>query len=53
MAKTIIDAVLGLSLDDSPSNLASAALLFVLTSDVSFSLAMCLFIIIIFLCDSN
>ncbi|KAL3519719.1 hypothetical protein ACH5RR_017868 [Cinchona calisaya] len=33
MAKTIIDAVLGLSFDDSPSNLAAAALFYVLTSD--------------------
>jgi hypothetical protein len=35
MAKTIVDAILGLSFDDSPSNLAAAALLCVLTSDVS------------------
>lgn len=35
-ARTIIDAVLGLSLDDTPSNLAAAALFFVLTSDVSY-----------------
>ncbi|RZB81634.1 Wings apart-like protein-like isoform B [Glycine soja] len=33
MAKTIIDAVLGLTLDDSPSNLAAATLFYVLTSD--------------------
>ncbi|XP_062096625.1 wings apart-like protein 2 [Humulus lupulus] len=33
MAKTIVDAVLGLSLDDSASNLAAACLLYVLTSD--------------------
>ncbi|KAJ0693584.1 putative wing apart-like protein [Helianthus annuus] len=33
MAKTIIDAVLNLNLDDTPSNLAAAALFFVLTSD--------------------
>ncbi|GKD37889.1 wings apart-like protein regulation of heterochromatin protein, partial [Tanacetum coccineum] len=33
-ARTIIDAVLGFSLDDTPSNLAAAALFFVLTSDV-------------------
>ncbi|PON36797.1 Wings apart-like protein [Parasponia andersonii] len=33
MAKTIIDAVLGLSFDDSPSNLGAACLLYVLTSD--------------------
>lgn len=33
MAKTIIDAVMGLSFDDSPCNLASAALLYALTSD--------------------
>lgn len=32
-ARTIIDAVLGLSLDDTPSNLAAAALFYVLTSD--------------------
>lgn len=35
MAKTIIDAILSLSLDDSTSNLAAAALFYVLTSDVS------------------
>ncbi|GKV45847.1 hypothetical protein SLEP1_g52882 [Rubroshorea leprosula] len=35
MAKTIIDAILGLSFDDTPSNLAAAALFFVLTSDGS------------------
>ncbi|KAM0054317.1 putative wing apart-like protein [Helianthus debilis subsp. tardiflorus] len=33
MAKTIIDALLNLNLDDTPSNLAAAALFFVLTSD--------------------
>ncbi|GAB4826931.1 hypothetical protein Ancab_033809 [Ancistrocladus abbreviatus] len=33
IAKTIIDAILGLSLDDSPSNLAAAALLYLLTSE--------------------
>lgn len=33
LAKTIIDAVLGLSLDDSPSNLAAATLFYILTSD--------------------
>ncbi|KAL0407351.1 UNVERIFIED_CONTAM: hypothetical protein Slati_4049000 [Sesamum latifolium] len=33
MAKTIIDAVLGLSFDDQPSNLAAAALFYILTSD--------------------
>ncbi|XP_075513733.1 wings apart-like protein 2 isoform X1 [Primulina tabacum] len=33
MAKTIIDAVLGLSFDDPPSNLAAAALFYILTSD--------------------
>ncbi|MCD7461022.1 hypothetical protein HAX54_045021 [Datura stramonium] len=33
MAKTIIDAVLGLSFDDSPSNLAAAALFYIFTSD--------------------
>ncbi|KAI4296697.1 hypothetical protein L6164_036637 [Bauhinia variegata] len=33
MAKTIVDAILGLSLDDSPSNLAAATLFYILTSD--------------------
>lgn len=33
MAKTIIDAILGLSIDDSPSTLAAAALFYVLASD--------------------
>ncbi|XP_022720491.1 uncharacterized protein LOC111278193 isoform X2 [Durio zibethinus] len=33
MAKTIIDAILGLNFDDIPSNLAAVALLYVLTSD--------------------
>ncbi|KAH7664407.1 Sister chromatid cohesion protein [Dioscorea alata] len=33
MAKKIIDAVLGLNLDDSPSTIAAAALFFVLASD--------------------
>ncbi|KAH7864896.1 hypothetical protein Vadar_021791 [Vaccinium darrowii] len=33
MARTIIDAVLGLPFDDSPSNLAAAALFYILTSD--------------------
>ncbi|TKY59297.1 Wings apart protein-like [Spatholobus suberectus] len=33
MAKTIIDAILGLNLDDSPSNLAAATLFYILTSD--------------------
>ncbi|XP_057948933.1 wings apart-like protein 1 isoform X2 [Malania oleifera] len=33
MAKTIIDAILGLNLDDLPCNLAAAALFYVLTSD--------------------
>ncbi|KAL0310664.1 UNVERIFIED_CONTAM: hypothetical protein Sangu_2361100 [Sesamum angustifolium] len=33
MAKTIIGAVLGLSFDDQPSNLAAAALLYILTID--------------------
>ncbi|KAK7362875.1 hypothetical protein VNO77_05000 [Canavalia gladiata] len=33
MAKTIIDAILGLSLDDSPSNLAAATLFYILTND--------------------
>ncbi|WOG89855.1 hypothetical protein DCAR_0209094 [Daucus carota subsp. sativus] len=32
-AKTILDAVMGLSLDDPPSNLAAAALFYILTSD--------------------
>lgn len=35
MARTIIDAVLGLSFDDSASNLAAATLFYILTSDVS------------------
>ncbi|KEH31101.1 putative wing apart-like protein [Medicago truncatula] len=33
MAKTIVDGILGLSLDDSPSNLAAATLFYILTSD--------------------
>ncbi|KAI9197577.1 hypothetical protein LWI28_000928 [Acer negundo] len=33
MAKTIIDAIMGLSFDDSPSNLAAAALFYILTGD--------------------
>ncbi|OIV91758.1 hypothetical protein TanjilG_26611 [Lupinus angustifolius] len=33
MAKTIIDAILGLTLNDSPSNLAAATLFYILTSD--------------------
>ncbi|RDX74768.1 hypothetical protein CR513_45444, partial [Mucuna pruriens] len=33
MAKTIVDAILVLSLDDSPSNLAAATLFYILTSD--------------------
>ncbi|KAL3615058.1 hypothetical protein CASFOL_040719 [Castilleja foliolosa] len=33
MAKTIIDAVLGLNFDDMPSNLAAAALVYILTID--------------------
>ncbi|XVF27668.1 hypothetical protein REPUB_Repub14bG0128500 [Reevesia pubescens] len=33
MAKTIIDAILGLDFDDIPSNLAAVALFYVLTSD--------------------
>ncbi|KAL3624910.1 hypothetical protein CASFOL_031578 [Castilleja foliolosa] len=33
MAKTIIDAVLGLTFDDMPSNLAAAALVYILTID--------------------
>ncbi|XP_058730859.1 wings apart-like protein 2 [Vicia villosa] len=33
MAKTIVDALLGLSLDDSPSILAAATLFYILTSD--------------------
>ncbi|KAF8391374.1 hypothetical protein HHK36_023678 [Tetracentron sinense] len=33
MAKTIIDAILGLNLDDSPSTLAASALFYVLASD--------------------
>ena len=47
MAKTIIDAVMGLSFDDSPCNLASAALLYALTSDVSCSLQSVIFIFVI------
>ncbi|KAF2305147.1 hypothetical protein GH714_002055 [Hevea brasiliensis] len=35
LAKTIIDAILGLSFDDSSSNLAAATLFYVLTGDVS------------------
>lgn len=35
MAKAIADAILRLSLDDSPSNLAAATLLHILTCDVS------------------
>lgn len=35
MAKTIVDAVLGLSFDDSASNLAAATLFYILTGDVS------------------
>lgn len=34
-AKTILEAVVGLSFDDPPSNLAAAALFYILTSDVS------------------
>lgn len=33
MAKSIVDAILDLSLDDSPSNLAAATLFYILTSD--------------------
>ncbi|XP_047168933.1 wings apart-like protein 1 [Vigna umbellata] len=33
MAKTITNAILGLNLDDSPSNLAAATLLYILTND--------------------
>ncbi|GMI72290.1 Wings apart-like protein 1 [Hibiscus trionum] len=33
MAKTIIDAILGLNFDDTPSNLAAVALFYVLTTD--------------------
>ncbi|KAM1004920.1 hypothetical protein ACFX13_005095 [Malus domestica] len=33
MAKTIIEAIMGLSFDDSPSNLAAATIFYVLTSD--------------------
>ncbi|ESW31298.1 hypothetical protein PHAVU_002G226800 [Phaseolus vulgaris] len=33
LAKTITNAILGLSLDDSPSNLAAATLFYILTSD--------------------
>lgn len=35
MAKTIVDAILSLSFDDSHSNLAAATLFYILTSDVS------------------
>lgn len=35
LTKTIIDAVLGLNFDDPPSNLAAAALVYLLTTDVS------------------
>ena len=35
MARKIIDAILGISVDDTPSNLAAAALYYLLTSDVS------------------
>lgn len=35
LTKTIIDAVLGLNFDDPPSNLAAAALVYLLTIDVS------------------
>lgn len=35
MARKIVDAILDLSLDDSPSNLAAATLFYILTSDVS------------------
>lgn len=31
----MIDAILGISVDDTPSNLAAAALVYLLTSDVS------------------
>ncbi|XP_039070659.1 wings apart-like protein 1 [Hibiscus syriacus] len=34
MAKTIIDSILGLNFDDIPSNLAAAAVFYVLTNDV-------------------
>lgn len=37
LAKTIIDVVLGLSFDDPPSNLAAAALFYILTGDVCVS----------------
>ncbi|KAI4299360.1 hypothetical protein L6164_032827 [Bauhinia variegata] len=33
LAKTIVDVILGLSLDDSPSNLAASTLFYILTSD--------------------
>lgn len=35
IARKIIDAIFGLSFDDTPSNLAAAALFYLLTSDVS------------------
>lgn len=37
MAKTIINALIGLNFDDSPSNLAAATLFYLLTGDVSHS----------------
>lgn len=47
MAKAIVDAILGLSLDDSPSNLAAATLLYILTGDVSLLGSICEFIIVV------
>ena len=42
MAKRIVDSILGLKSDDSPSILAAATLFFVLASDVSTSLLLCI-----------
>lgn len=35
MAKTIVDAILGLNFDDPPCSFAAAALFYALTNDVS------------------
>lgn len=45
MAKTIIEAILGLCFDDSPSDLAAATIFYVLTSDVSHSVSVYLTIV--------
>jgi len=47
MAKTIVDGILGLSLDDSPSNLAAATLFYILTSDVSCFELYCIYTVIL------